>query len=220
MICIINWNWLEVLKKSLEVIKDEGADTIVLDNGSKDGSHEWLSINGPPKTILLPENRGSSVGRNMLIRESQGDILLLDSDILYIPGSFAYLKKRLSECPPEIGAIGFNPWLCTYDKHIQHLPSPDAPLHMNDSLRFAPTHYGLFRREVFAKCSFDENFGVGWGGEDDDLYRQMRKHGYDVRFIDHVFYHAKGTEKWHNQHSVVANTIPLRRDYLRKKWGR
>jgi len=35
----------------------------------------------------------SSVGRNMLIRESQGDILLLDSDILYIPGSFAYLKK-------------------------------------------------------------------------------------------------------------------------------
>jgi len=80
---------------------------------------------------------------------------------LIYPGSFAYLKKAV-ECPPEIGAIGFNPWLCTYDKHIQHLPSPDAPLHMNDSLRFAPTHYGLFRREVFAKCSFDENFGVGW----------------------------------------------------------
>ena len=45
------------------------------------------------ETILLPENRGSSVGRNMLIRESQGDILLR----YYISRPFAYLKKRLSE---------------------------------------------------------------------------------------------------------------------------
>jgi glycosyltransferase involved in cell wall biosynthesis len=220
-VCIINWNWLEILKQSLENLKAENAEVIVLDNGSVDGSAEWLNKQNCLKAILLKENQGSSVGRNMMIRESQGKyILLMDSDIIYIPGSLAYMVKRLSECPAQIVALGFTPWnyVCDMNKYTGKLPPCDAPMKMNGNLPFAPTQYGLFKREIFDICTFDENFGIGWGGEDDDLYRQMQKHGYDVRFVDCQYYHAKGTPKWTERHKLISDTVQKRRDYLERKW--
>lgn len=220
-VCIINWNWLEILKQSIEKLKDENAEVIVLDNGSHDGSKEWLLEQKDIKTILLDENKGSSIGRNLMLKEAHGEyILLLDSDIIFIPGSLDYMAKRLSECPPNIKALGFNPWMCTNDmsKYTEKLPLYDAPLKLDGNLRMAPTQYGLFKREVFDKCTFDENFGIGWGGEDDDLYKQMQKLGFDIRFVDCLYYHAKGTEKWQKQHNAISDTIGKRRDYLARKW--
>lgn len=220
-VCIINWNWLETLKQSIENLKCENAEIIVLDNGSGDGSGEWLSKQQGIKAILLNENKGSSVGRNLMLKEAHGEyVLLLDSDIIYIPESLEYMAKKLSECPPNIKALGFTPWVFTnnVDKYSGVLPPSDSPLKMDSDLRMAPTQYGLFKREVFETCSFDENFGVGWGGEDDDLYKQMQKQGYDVRFVDCLYFHAKGSDKWHRQHNKVADTVQRRRDYLNRKW--
>lgn len=225
-VCIINWNWLAILKASIKRLKKEPYDMeiIVLDNGSKDGSGNWLREQVGIKTILLPRNKGSSVGRNLMLDEAKGKyIFLLDSDILYIPGSLevleAILNKLHDEGKPDIKAVGLNPNHFVNDmRQYSEVPIPSNIAISDFSPNFIPTQYGLFEREVFDKCRFDENFGVGWGGEDDDLCMQMREYGWGMAYVDHLYFHAKNSEKWHAQHNRIKHTIKPRRKYLKNKW--
>ena len=87
-ICIINWNWLEILKLSLQALKTDvnvyDMEVLIVDNGSVDGSGDWLKTQVYPwlTSICNTDNVGSAVGRNQMIRQAKGDyILMLDSDI-------------------------------------------------------------------------------------------------------------------------------------------
>jgi glycosyltransferase involved in cell wall biosynthesis len=227
-VCIINWNWLEILQLSIDNLRQEkDVEIIVVDNGSIDGSSTWLAQQKDITSILLPQNMGSCIGRNKMLDVAKGEyILLLDSDILYIKSSLEYLRSRFNDCSSDVMCIGWNPFYFTNDlpNYKESLPDINAPMNLHIlgdcNSTFALTQYGLFKREVFDICRFDENLLIGWGFEDNDLYRQMQQQSWDVMNINCLYYHAKHTDKWFDSHKDLQSVNYYDRgEYFRRKWG-
>jgi len=91
-VVIVNWNGMETLPACLQGLRQQEFaphEVIVVDNGSVDGSIEFLSHCDMDnlKVIRLPENRGFSGGNNAAWSEISGDIVaLLNNDAVAQPG--------------------------------------------------------------------------------------------------------------------------------------
>ena len=92
---IVSWNAKEYLDKCLksmyELVHDVSYETIVVDNGSDDGSVEIVKEQYPwVKLIETGENLGFAKANNVGIRESMGRyICLVNSDVVFIDNNFS-----------------------------------------------------------------------------------------------------------------------------------
>ena len=116
-IVIVTWNAKEVLLDCLESIQrevrsrtDEGrirTETLVVDNGSRDGSvaavrerHPWAEV------IALPENIGFAAGNNVGLRRAKGrHAVLLNSDTIVLPDALESCVRYL-DAHPDVGVAG------------------------------------------------------------------------------------------------------------------
>jgi len=85
-IVILNFNNRELLQKCIESIKENtegGYNIIIVDQGSHDGSREWLQQeNIAPHLVLNKRNVGCAEGRNQGIKVGKNEwIVCIDSDI-------------------------------------------------------------------------------------------------------------------------------------------
>lgn len=141
-VVIVNWNTRDLLRQTLESLYRETRnitfETIVVDNGSIDGSvelvrHTWKQV----RLVALPANKGFAVGNNIGFREARGRyILLLNSDTIVLPSTL-YGMVRFLDTHPDAGCIGcrhLNP-----DGTLQ--PSMDSfPSLLNDFLSNSELH--------------------------------------------------------------------------------
>lgn len=89
-IVILNWNGRELLQQSLPALfkairfaaKDH--EVIVVDNGSSDGSVEWIRVHYPEvRLVALTENLGFGEGNNRGVEAASRDIVvLLNNDMI------------------------------------------------------------------------------------------------------------------------------------------
>jgi glycosyltransferase involved in cell wall biosynthesis len=213
---VINYNNLDILCETIPLLMADGLGVVVVDNASDDGSREYLAGCPGILAILNDDNLGSSTARNQGLDHCQGDVLLLDSDILYIPGSFAYLASLSRES--GMACAGFHhftytrvkeeAWRDLVGKRPKTVPT-----------EFAYTHYGYYRAEAFQKCRFDENFGTGWGFEDDDLTYQMRVFNMASICVRAKYFHRKKSSVAHLKSRGLSSRIGPRLKYFRTKWG-
>jgi len=109
-VIILNWNGRSLLEKFLPVASKNTvspeADLIVADNGSTDGSVEWIKTNCPEvKIIGLDENYGFAEGYNRAIRQTKYEyVVLLNSDVEVTEGWWQPLLRFMEE-NPKAGAI-------------------------------------------------------------------------------------------------------------------
>uniref|UniRef100_UPI004055DCB1 glycosyltransferase family 2 protein n=1 Tax=Alistipes sp. TaxID=1872444 RepID=UPI004055DCB1 len=101
-VVILNWNGLQHLQHYLpRVVKaTRDADIVVADNGSTDGSVEWLREAMPTvQLVLLDKNYGFAEGYNRALKQLQGyDIfVLLNSDIEPADGWLQPLLAQLAQ---------------------------------------------------------------------------------------------------------------------------
>ena len=222
--CLLNLENGDIMKESIERLLKEGVEVIAIDNNSKDSSREVLkSFEGKITYKIRRKIAGQSDNRNWMIKQTHGDyILLLDSDILYHPGSFDYLIKRFDNAPEDVKCIGFDPWRYTNMREMEQrdLPSLKEPFSTHGQ-PIAYTQYGVFKRELFFKDNiwFDENFGTGYGLEDNDYALQMLEKGYKCVCIPFLYFHNKHTEHWFNLHQEGTMRLKERQDYFQQKWG-
>ncbi|MEM3609337.1 MAG: glycosyltransferase [Candidatus Anstonellales archaeon] len=211
------------MKENIERLLSEGVEVIVVDNNSQDCSKEVLRSF---TNIIYKINEkliGQSANRNWMIKQAHGKyILLLDSDILYQPKSFDYLIQRLQNAPENVKCVGFDPWIYANDKTLiqKCLPSIEEPLSEHGQ-PIAYTQYGVFDRDIFYKYNiwFDENFGTGYGAEDNDLALQMLQRGLKCVCVPFRYYHNKHTKHWFDLHQPDIMRVQERNEYLEKKWG-
>lgn len=110
-VIILNWNGLGLLRQFLPTASahtvSARADLIVADNGSADGSAEWVREHHPEvKVIALGENHGFAGGYNRAIAKCRDYrfVLLLNSDVEVTPGWLNPLLDHMS-AHPDCGAL-------------------------------------------------------------------------------------------------------------------
>ncbi|HWE51624.1 MAG TPA: glycosyltransferase [Bryobacteraceae bacterium] len=89
---IPNWNGKDLLERFLPswvaaIAGHPGSEVIVVDNGSTDGSADWIAAHYPEVRVLaLPENLGFGGGSNAGFRVAKNDVVvLLNSDMRVEP---------------------------------------------------------------------------------------------------------------------------------------
>ncbi|MCO6437407.1 MAG: glycosyltransferase family 2 protein [Phycisphaerae bacterium] len=110
-VVVVNYNNLRVLRGCLpalrEALRGIAAETILSDNGSTDGSLEWVRAEFPEVHIL--ENRanlGFAEANNRAFAIARGGyVFLLNPDTVIEPDAICILIKVLDE-RPEVGAVG------------------------------------------------------------------------------------------------------------------
>lgn len=104
-VVILNWNGKPLLKKCLpsvinatKSVKGE-SEIIVVDNGSEDGSVEFIKNKYPKiKIVSLEKNLGISPGYNVGAKKAKGDVLvLLNNDIMLKKDSIITLLKQFKD---------------------------------------------------------------------------------------------------------------------------
>ena len=114
-VVILNWNSLGWLQRCLQsaLANSDGAEVIVADNASSDGSMTWLRERHPDvRTIELPTNMGFAGGYNTALAQVEADrYVLLNPDVEVPPGWLGALNARLdaepgmAACQPKVHAL-------------------------------------------------------------------------------------------------------------------
>lgn len=213
-IVIICWNDLRVIGNCLRSIysgiQSNEFEVLVSDNGSSDGSVDFIRKSYPKVCILQNSaNLGFAKGNNAGIRESQGQyILILNPDTIVHEGSLEKLVE-FADRHPEAGAFGcrvLNPdgsyqvsarlfptiwrsWLAAL--YLRRLASVSNIFAMDvypgwrgDSERPVDWQSGccvMFRGNLLKQLgNFDEQFFYHF--EEVDLCRRVRSAGYSILF--------------------------------------
>lgn len=98
-ILVVNWNTRDLTCACLEAIPASAArtrhETILVDNGSADGSAAAIGARFPEVLLLAePVNHGFAVANNIAATRARGDyLLLLNSDTIPLPGAIDALME-------------------------------------------------------------------------------------------------------------------------------
>ncbi|HVG07704.1 MAG TPA: glycosyltransferase family 2 protein [Thermoanaerobaculia bacterium] len=183
-IVLLSWNGrqhLETCLPALAAQKDPGVEweIVVLDNGSTDGTADWLRKTWPKvRLIASPVNLGFCAGNNRLAAEaSDADALaLLNNDTRPEPGWLAALVDALRSAPADVAAVSgkivdwegerldFGRGVMTFDGHAFQLdfrrPLGRARVpKAGEELLFACGGNLLIRRSSFLEAGgFDESY--------------------------------------------------------------
>lgn len=123
-IIVLTWNGLEHTKRCLESIRtsvrDPLVDVIVVDNGSNDGTVEYLQSLHDVKVILNGENVGFTKGNNQAIlqSDSNSDVILLNNDVIAEQADWINLLQETAYQDEHRGVVGCR--LIGEDSQLQH----------------------------------------------------------------------------------------------------
>lgn len=101
---VVNWNGKHYLEECLQALLRQDpapAEVLLVDNHSTDGSREFVAERFPNVRVLdTGDNRGPCVARNVGLAAARHDtVLLLDNDVVLLPGALASLQRRLAVEP-------------------------------------------------------------------------------------------------------------------------
>lgn len=120
-VVIVNWNGLDDTKECLKYIKDQtykNFEIIVVDNGSSDGSAEYLKNLKDIKLVQNPRNLGFTGGHIAGYQASGGDyVLLLNNDAIMDKDYIRQAVDTMLE-DKSIGALGGRAYLWDEDNKL------------------------------------------------------------------------------------------------------
>ena len=183
-IIIPNWNGKKLLEKNLPKVLETGADEVIIaDDGSKDGSVEFIKEKFPQVKIISHKRFGFAKNCNYAVKKAQGDIIiLLNNDVLpnkdfLNPLRFDFQDQKLfavsfnepqfswAEAKWEKGFIHHNPGEKTKQKHISFWASGGS---------------AAFRKDLWEKLSGFDNLYSPFYWEDVDLSYRAWKRGFRI----------------------------------------
>jgi GT2 family glycosyltransferase len=195
---VINYNGLDSLPDTMEGLKTldyPAFEIVVVDNNSADGSREWLEQNHPDvRCIRLERNIGLPGARNVVLRETQADyVLLMDNDIRVRPDTLSRLMKVMHSvpgvgaCHPEMTDPN-DPEVYHYNGGSIHYLCALVPRAKPRATELRPWYEQfdvtagaalLVRRDVALQIGgFDSDYFFNW--EDGDFTARLTLAGYKV----------------------------------------
>ncbi len=232
-VIIPNWNGryhLQECLDSLETLTCRDFETILVDNGSTDGSVEFVRERWPEtRVVALPENVGFAAGVNRGIESSRGEfVVLLNNDTQVAPH---WLKNLAAAIEENTDVWIFASRLLNYYERNVIDSAGDAfdllrgPYKIGECARlgnFSERSFifgacgggGCYKRELFDRIGlFDEDFFAYF--EDIDLSFRANWAGFRCLLVpDAVIYHKVGGTSDANRANRDRFDIMRRRNYI------
>jgi len=187
-VIIPTYNRKETLSRALESVFEqtfEPFEILIIDDGSDDGTQEWIRENYPLVKYIYQDNAGVSNARNNAIRISKGEwIALLDSDDEWLPDKLKNQVRLINNNPSYKFCHTNEIWIRDgvrvnqMKKHQKY--GGQIFEHCLDICRISPSS-SLIKKSVFEEIGFfDETLKVC---EDYDLWLRIAAR-YPVLFLD------------------------------------
>ncbi len=221
-ILVVSYNALAKTRMCLEALRRTAdprhpTEIVVVDNGSTDGSAEWLAQQPDIVFVRNADNAGAPRARNQALAKARGEyVVFLDNDVMTTDG---WLRRLLfhAEVDGKSGCVGP---ITDRAGHMQEVPYSGTSS-VEDVERFAAERAGahprkfrfqtlmtsfcmLVRREVVDEIGgFDERFSP-WGFEDDDFSMRAALAGFRNRvaldvFVRHEHYGSAQKSEAHSK---------------------
>lgn len=220
---VVSYNALENTRRCVDALQAASdprfpLSLIVIDNGSTDGSAEWLRSQSGLQTIFNAENHGAPRARNQglrLVAPGTDWVAFFDNDV-FVPegwmeralyhGTVADDVGSIALCANRASKLQVVPYEGSSDQAAinafaaQHA---DSALRMGDDTTLFTSLAVLVRGDVMQRLGgFDESFSP-WGFEDDDLALRIRLAGWRNRvardtFVYHAHYDGPAKEARHS----------------------
>lgn len=236
---VLSYNNVYYLQRCIESIytncNPDSYLLVIFDNGSTDGSQDWLSEWGKEHDealiILNSENLGFSAGNNAACEYvPEGyDIFYLNNDTRMPANALFWMRMGLYSLN-DAGAVGaMQNYAITDQREEIKLDAPEQYMEYGAQVNVPKEIYleeqsklcgfaMLVKRKVFDRVGgFDESFSPGYL-EDDDLSLSIRAAGYKLFVCHNAFiYHAGGQS--FRKNNDVGELFKTHRVILVDKWG-
>jgi glycosyltransferase involved in cell wall biosynthesis len=190
-VVIISWNQLYFLKRLTSQLLDQSLDPslyeiVIVDDGSSDGSQEWIQSLGNPRVhgVIRHQNLGRGASRNAGIRAATGNIIvMLDGDHTVKRDFLAiHAERHSAERCVIVGKSDFvdDPQFRALNHYLNHGGATKlAPGAKLPGRYFLTRNCSVPRDLLFQIGLFDKAF-VPWGGEDLDLGLRLEHTGVPI----------------------------------------
>jgi GT2 family glycosyltransferase len=229
------YNNLDYNKMCIESIRqytEVPYEIVVVDNGSTDGTRQWLSEQKDIKAIYNSENLGFPKGCNQGIEAAgrDNDILLLNNDVIVTPSWLKNMQIALYS-NESIGAVGA---ITNYASNGQGIPIVYKDI--EGMIKFSTYNNisnaqsweekvkvigfcMLIKRHVINKVGYlDERFTPG-NFEDDDYSLRIILQGYKILLCRDVFIHHFGSKSFKENKKAFEDLLIKNREKFKNKWN-
>jgi GT2 family glycosyltransferase len=227
------WNGLQdtiACLHSLRTHTPEAHEIIVIDNGSTDGTAEWLAAQTDIIVGRNEDNLGFPRACNQGMELATGDqVLLLNNDVILTPGWLRRMIEALRE--PGIGMVGPRSnnvsgaqVMQQFYRNVVELPAWAWDWSMRRIGERQPIgrlvgFCLLIGREVIEKVGLlDEQFGIGCY-EDDDYCRRVEAAGYRLVIANDAFVHHHGSRTFVREGVDYTALMAQNAEAYRQKWS-
>jgi O-antigen biosynthesis protein len=234
-IVLVTYNKLDYTKQCIESVRQHtklgSYELIAIDNGSTDGTVEWLEKQKDVRVLANGYNAGFPKACNQGLVLAQGELLmLLNNDTLVTSRWLEGLKEALLS-DPSVGAVGPVTNNASYLTGI-----PVSYRTMDEMEQFAvafnqsdPAKWEerlkligyclLIRRQAYEKIGpLDERFGMG-NFEDDDYSLRLRLAGYKLLLCGDTFIHHYGSVSFSEDSVMYKRVLAENCIEFIGKWG-
>ena len=217
-IIVVSHDSLDQVQRCVQELRrctraEHPCDLVVVDNGSTDGSAEWLAEQDDLLLLRNDTNAGAPRARNQALAHAQGRwIVFMDSDVMVTPG---WLDGLVYHAAVDAGAACVGPVTdraahgqALANVNVRTAAERDALATVRAETHRRKSSYAslmssfcmLVPRAVIERIGgFDERFSP-WGFEDDDFSLRARLAGGRLRvahdvFVQHESYNGPKRER-------------------------
>lgn len=195
------FNNLETLPRVLDMLQKENkidSEIIVVDNGSNDGSREYLSKRVETQknlVFLIEEKHGAGAARNKGAVSARSPLLLfLGGDILPVSNLLGtHLATHTKNNDMKAGCLGFVTWApdlppTPFMVFLEHGGPQNAfgeiagKTEVDSGKYFYGSNISLHKETFFAVGGFDTEHFSGYGWEDAELGLRLAKTGFRLYY--------------------------------------
>ena len=184
-IVIPTYNRKPILIKCLHALENQklnklinSYEIIVVDDGSKDGTTEWIKENQrklPHVVLYEQEHGGPAIGRNLGVLKSTGDVIIfIDSDLVVVNNFIANHVSKLNKYWIKKNKKCFTYGSVINTSNFQNPLSEDSKITDISFAYFATGNVAISKELLLDVGLFDTSFSL-YGWEDLELGERLKK---------------------------------------------